>query len=461
MWWLALAFLVAACGGDGGAVDAGASPDAAPQPGDVSWAMRAGSTGEDSARAVAAIPGGGLVVGGGFALVADFGAGSVLSAGERDAFVAAYDDAGESIWVQTFGGYILDVARVHAVASSAADELAVAGWFWGSLPVGDDLLESVGSADAFVARLGAGGSPQWARSFGAGQIDNLTGIGIDSGGDVVAAGYFEGGVDFGDGEVTALAADAVVVKYAGADGTPLWATTLGASDNDYIWAVAIGDSDDVVVAGTFVLQVDFGCEVIMDNGLGDAFVMALDGASGDCSWVRSIGSSQVDHAFGVAVDSSGDIAVVGTFQGLVDFGGVELTAGDSASIYVARYDVDGGLLWAKRFGGPGLEVPWAVDFDDAGNILLTGSFAGDISFGGAALIGEPAGDMFVVKLSGDGTHLWSKRFSGLGEQRGHAVTSSPSAGVIVAGDFAESIAVGGEILSADGDSDAVWLTLLP
>ena len=463
MKWFALVCLVGACGGNGAEVDASPSSDAAPQPGDVSWAMRAGSVREDSARAVAALAGGGLAVGGGFGLIADFGAGTVLSEGDRDAFVAAYDDAGELTWVQTFGGYILDIARVHGVASAAADELAIAGWFWGSLPIGEELLESAGSADAFVARLGAAGSPVWARSFGAGQIDNLTGVGLDSDGAVVAAGYFEGVVDFGDGDgdVTASAADAVVVKYAGADGAPLWATAFGGSDNDYVWDVAIAAGDAVAVAGTFAFQVDFGCEVITDNGLADAFVMVLDGQSGACSWVRRIGSGQVDQAFAVAADSSGDVVVAGTFQGTADFGGVELTAGGSPSMFVARYDSDGALVWAKRFGGSGPEVPWAVEFDAAGNILFTGSFSGDISFGGVDLIGEPAGDMFVVKLSGDGSHLWSKRFTGQGEQVGYAVTSSPSAGVIVAGEFEESILVGREALSADGDSDAVWFTLLP
>src|SRR5207247_3070043 len=106
----------------------------------------------------------------------------------------------------------------------------------------------------------------------------------------------------------------------------------------------------------------------------------------------------------------------------------------------AKYSPTNGVLWAKRFGGSGDEFGNAVAVDRNGDVLVTGTFAGSITFGGATLstIGGGRG-MFVAKLSGaTGAHIWSKNL----------LCGSESSGLGVAVDSAGNALVGGFYLGA-------------
>ena len=90
------------------------------------------------------------------------------------------------------------------------------------------------------------------------------------------------------------------------------------------------------------------------------------------------------YANGVAVDSSGNVVVVGSFLGNVDFGGVILqSASSSPDIFLAKYSAaTGQLVWARGFGSTGVDAGNGVAVDGNGNIIMTGLFRGTVDFGG-------------------------------------------------------------------------------
>ena len=69
--------------------------------------------------------------------------------------------------------------------------------------------------------------------------------------------------------------------------------------------------------------------------------------------------------------------------------------------------------WARRFGDAGDDWVSAVSTDAAGNIVVSGGFAGAIDFGGGALKSEDEWNVFVAKLDLSGRHTWSRRFGNL------------------------------------------------
>src|SRR5204862_6501119 len=77
----------------------------------------------------------------------------------------------------------------------------------------------------------------------------------------------------------------------------------------------------------------------------------------------------------VAVDSDGQVLVAGQFSGQIDFGGGALTsAGGPYDIFVTKLSsATGRHIWSQRFGGIGSDVANSVVADAAGNALLTGS----------------------------------------------------------------------------------------
>jgi hypothetical protein len=201
--------------------------------GDLRWARQFGTDGGDGAAAVAFLPGGGVVVAG---HVSGDLAGS--SAGQRDAFLRRYDDAGEVVWTRQFGAVFDD--EVRAVAVGPGGRIAVVGLTRAGLDGGH-----AGGSDAFVRLYGDDGTLLWGRQFGTPSADQAHAVAIDAVGNVLVGGFTEGsliGVGVGD-------RDAFVRKYE-PDGTLRWTKQFGTPQADSIAAVAVDlASGDLVVAG--------------------------------------------------------------------------------------------------------------------------------------------------------------------------------------------------------------------
>lgn len=138
--------------------------------------------------------------------------------------------------------------------------------------------------------------------------------------------------------------------------------------------------------------------------------------------VVGIGNGQSDSTINdVAVDSSGNRYVTGSFSGEVDFdensvhaGNVDiLLAGGAADAFVAKYAPDDSLLWVRRFGSnlnqtqaTVAERGWRIDLDSAGNVYTTGYFEATAAFGSFTKSSVNGRDGYLVKLNAQGSAQW-------------------------------------------------------
>ena len=131
-------------------------------------------------------------------------------------------------------------------------------------------------------------------------------------------------------------------------------------------------------------------------------------------WSRSGGGTGNDAVSGVALDPGGNVYVAGQFNGTVNFGGLDFTTVGGYDIYLVKYSPAGVHLWSKRFGGASNDYVNDIGADSFGFINLTGSFTGTLNLGGGNLISNAGSeDMYVARYTSDGAHVWSNRF-GLG-----------------------------------------------
>ena len=93
----------------------------------------------------------------------------------------------------------------------------------------------------------------------------------------------------------------------------------------------------------------------------------------------------------------------------------------------------GDLGWALRFGDAADQYVTSIAADGAGDVIVTGYFAGTMSFGGSPLVSAGTFDVFVAKLDPSGNHLWSKRFGDAGGQDGAGVAVDGKGDVLVTG----------------------------
>src|SRR5207249_4827477 len=172
---------------------------------------------------------------------------------------------------------VVSVANRPPVANAGPDQTASAGsavTFNGS---GSDPDGTVGSygwdfgdgppAAVFVSKTSQSGAAMWAKCLG-GDLGGGTGRGvaIDGNGNVLVTGKFSGTVDFGTGPLSSAgAADIFLAKYSAA-GDPIWSKAFGSGMNDIGNGVAVDSGGNVVLIGTAGGGADFGGGPIMANG---------------------------------------------------------------------------------------------------------------------------------------------------------------------------------------------------
>ena len=180
---------------------------------------------------------------------------------------------------------------------------------------------------------------------------------------------------------------------------------------------------------------------------------------GPIEWWKHFGGSAPDVSYGIATGPSGEVAATGYFFGTVGFGGQALVSGQTSAGFLTVYSTDGTYQWGKSLAATGPVVPSGVSIDGSGNVIVTGLFQGDASFGGATLTSAGEADIFVAKYSPAGTHIWSKRFGGVLYDQGIAVATNAAGDIAVGGDFRGTVDFGGGAVTSNGDGDAFLMKI--
>ena len=209
---------------------------------------------------------------------------------------------------------------------------------------------------------------------------------------------------------------------------------------------------------------------LTDAGYGDLFLARFD-AGGTLRWakrarVNSSPAASIGISFSVAALPDEGALVTGTFFSPATFGPGEAgqailtTPGGPFAAFLARYNADGTLRWAKRAGGDpssfaqGISVAALPD----GEALATGTYFGTATFGpgepGEALLtgAGTGGGMFLARYHADGTLRWATR-AGVGAV-GYEVAALPDGGALVTGFFGGTATFGDvQTLTSAGGND--------
>lgn len=313
-------------------------------------------------------------------------------------------------WASSISGLGLDVGR--AVATDQQGNVVVVGSFSGSTSIAGTPLNGAGAAEAFVAKLSPTGELLWSRVISGPAEDMARGVVTDHEANVYVVGHFTDTVVFQFTETDTVAArsaggqDIFVVKYD-ANGNLLWAVTGGGSGDDT--ATDIDQhrwTGKLYVSGGFQERARIGLGTVLSNGLTDAFLAKLD-MEGNVHWVRNGGGLEHDIASAVAVDpTDGSIYVAGDFYDQAILQGTTLQAMGSSDMFVARYNEQGDLVWARTNGGTSVDVATGIDTDFNGNVFVSGYYQGTTFFGPFSASAISYNDVFLAKFDDEGTCQW-------------------------------------------------------
>jgi hypothetical protein len=241
-------------------------------------------------------------------------------------------------------------------------------------------------------------------------------LAADSGGDLYVGG---------EALLAGTGPEFIVAKVSGLDGSMLWSTVVRGtgpqsgevSDPDETALDVVLSSDEVVAVGR------------VRNALTelDLTVVKLSAAAGSELWRATItgNADGDDWAHRVAVDTSGDVVVIGALTEFVDL--ADPNAGtESVPAVVKLAGIDGTELWRQRIVGtlsPGELAGVSVDL------------VGDVAVAGWTENGQRP-DFTVVKLLGaDGSELWRYVLDGgqSSYDRARAMTHTSSGDIVAVG----------------------------
>jgi hypothetical protein len=234
----------------------------------------------------------------------------------------------------------------------------------------------------------------------------------------------------------------------------LWARRGGGAANDSALAAVADTNGNTYVAGYFSGTADFSGTNLVSNG-GEDILVAKYNRAGNLLWIQPFGGSGNDRATALALSPEGRLAVAGSFEGSVQFGGTNLSSAGGADAFLARLDTNGNVIWAVAGGGPYTDVAQGVAIDYSGRFLVTGYFQTNANFGGTAFSDSTASNkVFVARYDGStGDLLWARKSDNTGPSRGRAVTSDSLGNPTVAGSFGGTAAFGGFTIASSGGLD--------
>ncbi len=244
-----------------------------------------------------------------------------------------------------------------------------------------------------------------------------------------------------------LAGDGALVLDLGGD----WGRLV--DDRPYIYQEI--DGQRVAIAGSFRLLDSRTCAFDITGPYDPARELVIDP---NLVWSTYLGGSGGDWAYGVALDSGGNVYVTGQTQSS------DWSLGDSgttfqgvADAFVAKLSPAGAGLWRTYLGGTGDDRGYSVALDSGGNVYVTGQTdsAGWVGNNGFDPTYNGAGDGFVAKLGPAGEMLWSSYIGGTDGDWGYGIVVAAGDIVYVTGQTeSPDWVLGGFDMTYNGASDA-------
>ncbi len=175
--------------------------------GDFAWVKQWGNAYNDFIYGIKLDTFGNVYTAGYFSGSVDFDPGTAIvpltSAGQADIFVSKLDPSGNFLWARNMGGTGLDHA--YSLDLDVLGNVYTTGRFTGQADfdpgMGSAPLTSGGSTDVYISKLDASGNYIWARqlSGSAALGSNGYSLVLDNSSNIIAAGYFNGTVNFDPG----------------------------------------------------------------------------------------------------------------------------------------------------------------------------------------------------------------------------------------------------------------------
>lgn len=356
------------------------------------WSQTFGTTGSSTGSTLVATHDGGVVIGGIFSASGfHLGGGLLASSSGANGFIGKLDVHGNHDWSFSVSGSRDD--RVAGVAVDSANNVLAIGTITKEndpvkvFPFGEEFRYPIegDNGDAFVVKISDSGAPQWLIPIVGGLNETIVSTHDDS---FIVQGKFWGtnqvkisGQVFNNPNPTSVAA--YVIKFS-SSGEVLWFKTFNTGSSNplsTISDIAVDSSGDVYVVGSLFNTMNVGGINISSNGNSDGFLFKLRGGNGNALFAKSFGSNDYSSVNSVSISSGGRVVLGGYFYGDLYVADKFHSSIDSYyDILIIETDSGGNVLESKSFNNSITEWVSSMLLDNHNYYLMAGHFSGNLKF---------------------------------------------------------------------------------
>lgn len=365
---------------------------------------------------------------------------------DYDFFLQKCDNAGNLLWVKTFGSATSGVARNEygsSIVTDASDNIYVIGGYTDTVDLdpGTGEYEVYGPNNIpffFISKFDASGNFLWGRSilppnfpysYSSGSAD----ITMDKNKDYIYLTYNYGESGFNRW---------IGIEKWDLAGNMIWQEYMFSSGSGSSMAspsIAMDGNDDIYVGGTFRggARFDPGSTNVVVSGGESTFWVKFD-SSGNFIYQKGVHG---DRCYDIAVDNNNNLVLVGSFNAASDFdpgpGVVTVFPGGqfATSMYVLKITAAGNFDWVQSYGSGSDNVAFGTSVDASGNVYVTG-ILGDATFSNSPYVNfqqNSGPDAFILKLNPQGTYVFAQHFSGQQAQEGISIANNNATGEFYVG----------------------------
>lgn len=245
--------------------------------------------------------------------------------------------------------------------------------------------------------------PVWLNRIGTETGENYAGFAADFEGNYYITGIYNTSITIDGLTLNGNDSDLYVAKFD-KNGNIIW---LKGESSDAFYAVydliTTPDGGYCISGIYFNADAQFGNITLTNDASGNPFIARYD-KEGNVLWAR--GESGSANYYQLAIDHTGSIIFLGEISNPFTFNGEEQPEYGDRDIIFGKYASDGTPLWIKVLPGLDLEYSSKVAIDAENNILITGRFFSNFTFEGISFNSYGNEDAFILKTDSEGSPVW-------------------------------------------------------
>lgn len=242
-----------------------------------------------------------------------------------------------------------------------------------------------------------------------------------------------------------------------------WANRAGGTPSEEGTAISNDAEGNTYVTGFFSTSISgpntdlFGSIPVIGYNASDIFIAKYD-STGNLVWAKSAGGGLDDKSKGIALDINGNVYITGYFNSpVINFDSISLNTTMGNDLFIAKYNNNGDILWAKNVGGGSGDYSNSIATDEMGNSFITGYFTSASILFGTTTLNNPFSasgghNYFIAKFDSSGNHVWARTATG-SNVTGNSIRVNEAGNIFVSGFITGSVSFDSINVTSNGSKD--------